>query len=111
MYVQLDFEQEGLIYRVVRRRSRKQRGAGTLDLLAQDESGQFNLISEPSMRATQERINGLLRLDYETFTNSAFLQQGKADAFTTRVSPGASIVVVPANCFTTRPSNSVSTTS
>jgi exonuclease SbcC len=84
MYVQLDFEQEGLIYRVVRRRSRRQRGAGTLDLLAQDEHGQFNLISEPSMKATQERINHLLRLDYETFTNSAFLQQGKADAFTTR---------------------------
>lgn len=84
MYVQLDFEQEGMIYRVVRRRTRKSRGMGTLDLLVQGEDGQFNLISEASMRATQERVNWLLRLDYETFTNSAFLQQGKADAFTTR---------------------------
>ncbi len=84
MYVQLDFEQEGLIYRVIRRRTRKQRGSGTLDLLVQDEHGQFNLISEATMRATQERINHLLRLDYETFVNSAFLQQGKADAFTTK---------------------------
>jgi DNA repair protein SbcC/Rad50 len=84
MYVQLDFEQEGTIYRVIRRRTRRQRGSGTLDLLAQDEDGGFNLISEPSMRATQDRINLLLRLDYETFVNSAFLQQGQADAFTTK---------------------------
>lgn len=83
MYVQLDFEQVGQLYRVIRRRARKQR-TGTLDLLIRDDDGQFNLISEPSMRATQERINQLLRLDYETFVNSAFLQQGKADAFTTR---------------------------
>jgi exonuclease SbcC len=83
MYVQMDFEQGGQLYRVVRKRNRKQR-TGTLDLLIQDEDEQFNLISEPSMRATQERINQLLRLDYETFVNSAFLQQGKADAFTTR---------------------------
>lgn len=84
MYVQFDFEQEGIIYRVIRRRTRKQRGSGTLDLFVQDSDHKFNLISEPVMRATQERINQLLRLDYETFCNSAFLQQGKADAFTTR---------------------------
>src|SRR5690606_31715795 len=36
------------------------------------------------MRATQAKINRLLRLDYETFVHSAFLQQGKADAFTTK---------------------------
>lgn len=84
MYVQLDFEQEGLIYRVIRRRTRKQRGSGTLDLLVQGDDAQFNIISEPTMRATQERVNQLLRLDYETFINSAFLQQGKADAFTTK---------------------------
>lgn len=84
MYVQLDFEQETQIYRVIRKRSRRQRGTGTLDLLVADENGDFKIISEPSMRATQDKINRLLRLDYETFINSAFLQQGKADAFTTK---------------------------
>ncbi len=84
MYIQLDFEQEDQIYRVIRRRSRRQRSTGTLDLLVQDAEGQFNLISEAAMRSTQERINQLLRLDYETFINSAFLQQGRADAFTTK---------------------------
>lgn len=84
MYVQLDFEQEGQLYRVIRRRTRRLRGGGTLDLLVQDGDGQFNIISEPNVRATQVRIDTLLRLDYETFVNSAFLQQGKADAFTTK---------------------------
>jgi exonuclease SbcC len=84
MYVELDFEQEGLIYRVIRRRTRKSGGQGTLDLFAVDEDGRLNTLSEPNMRATQAKINRLLRLDYETFVHSAFLQQGKADAFTTK---------------------------
>ncbi len=83
MHVQLDFEQEGTIYRVLRRRSRKQRGVGTLDLFALVD-GQPNTLSEPSIRETQQKINRLLKLDYETFVHSAFLQQGKADAFTTK---------------------------
>ncbi len=83
MLVQLDFEQEGTNYRVVRRRSRKGRGTGALDLFSIVD-GQPNTLSEPSIRETQDKINRLLRLDYETFTNSAFLQQGKADAFTTK---------------------------
>src|SRR3954451_24497218 len=83
MYVLLEFEQEGLTYQVIRRRSRT-RSTGTLDLIALDEDGTPNNISEPNMRATQEKINRLLNLDYETFVHSAFLQQGKADAFTTK---------------------------
>ncbi len=84
MYVQLDFAQEGMFYRVIRKRSRRQRGVGSLDLLTLLEDGQWNTISEPAIRDTQDKINRLLRLDYETFVHSAFLQQGKADAFTTK---------------------------
>lgn len=83
MYVQLDFEQEGINYRVIRRRSRKS-NSGSLDLFAIEDDGNLNTLSEPNMRGTQEKINRLLRLDYETFVHSAFLQQGKADAFTTK---------------------------
>ena len=83
MFVELEFEQDGLIYQVTRRRARG-RNVGTLDLVALDADGTPNILSEPSMRATQERINRLLNLDYETFVHSAFLQQGKADAFTTK---------------------------
>jgi exonuclease SbcC len=82
MYVRLDFEQENALYRVVRHRSRKRGGEGRLDLFVVHPDGTLETRSEPSMRATQERINTLLRLDYETFVHSAFLQQGKADAFT-----------------------------
>ncbi len=84
MYVQLDFEQEGTTYRVVRRRKTGKRGQGQLDLFILNEGEQPRTINEPSMRATQFKIDEILRLDYETFINSAFLQQGKADAFTTK---------------------------
>ncbi|MBI5670135.1 MAG: SMC family ATPase [Chloroflexi bacterium] len=83
MLVQLDFEQEGIIYRVIRKRSRRNRGTGELNLYSLVD-GQITTLSEPAMRDTQEKINRLLRLDYETFVHSAFLQQGKADAFTTQ---------------------------
>lgn len=81
MHVQLDFEQEGQRYRVIRRLSRKKQSVSTLDLFSLLD-GQLNTLSEPSMRETQHKINRLLRLDYETFVHSAFLQQGRADAFT-----------------------------
>ena len=81
MYVQLDFEQEGSIYRVVRRRSRRRSKSGALDLLLQD-GDDWATLSEATMSATQRRIDSLLRLDYDLFTHSAFLQQGRADAFT-----------------------------
>lgn len=84
MYVQLDFEQEGILWRVLRRRNRGKRGQGTLDLFILKEDGSRTLQSEPAMRHTQDKINRILRLDYDTFVHSAFLQQGKADAFTTR---------------------------
>ncbi|MCC6613992.1 MAG: SMC family ATPase [Anaerolineae bacterium] len=84
MYVQLDFEQEGTIYRVLRQRTRKSGGAGTLELFSIGDDGQLIPLTEPNMRATQARINRLLRLDHETFAHSAFLQQGRADAFTVK---------------------------
>lgn len=84
MYVQLDFEQEGIMWRVLRRRSGGRRGQGTLDLFIIQPDGSKVLQSENAVRQTQDKINRILRLDYETFIHSAFLQQGKADAFTTR---------------------------
>src|SRR5262249_32272597 len=88
MYVQLDFRQEEQTYRVLRQRSKRGRGQGLLTLFAwDDESAQFCQISESSLKDTQNRIVRLLHLDYETFVNSAFLQQGRADAFTAKT-PG-----------------------
>lgn len=83
MQVQLDFEQEGIVYRVLRRRTRRGRSStGTLDLMILRDDDAPLIINEVNTRLTQTKINDILRLDYETFVNSAFLQQGRADAFT-----------------------------
>lgn len=83
MSVSLDFEHENLRYRVTRRRARAGRGSrATLDLLVWGQNARPRLINEDGVRRTQDKINSILRLDYDTFVHSAFLQQGKADAFT-----------------------------
>lgn len=86
MMVQLDFIQGESLYRVVRKRQKgksAKQGRSTLDLFVWDaEFNQHQLISAPSIRETDARICDLLRLTYDTFVDSAFLQQGKADSFT-----------------------------
>ncbi len=83
MQVQLDFEQDGAPYRIIRRRARAGRGSrGALDLLAWGENAAPRVINAGGIRRTQEQINDLLRLDFDTFVHSAYLQQGRADAFT-----------------------------
>ncbi len=39
-------------------------------------------LTEATTRATQARIQNILRLDYDTFVNASFFLQGKADQFT-----------------------------
>ncbi len=82
MGVALDFEQDGMRYRVSRRRARAGRGSrGALDLMVWGANDRPRLINEDGTRRTQRKINQILRLDYHTFVHSAFLQQGRADAF------------------------------
>jgi len=84
MSIQLDFEQEGVHYRVYRQRSAGRRGQTRLQLFTIPSDEAPHLINPGGVRETQEKINEILRLDYETFIHSAFLQQGKADAFTVK---------------------------
>ncbi len=83
MTVRLEFDLGGVLYRVIRQRSAAGRGSSGLELQAKTQNG-FASLSETSIRNTQRRINSLLRLDYDTFVNSAFLLQGRADEFTTK---------------------------
>jgi len=83
MEVEFTFDLGGSVYRVLRKRDSSKRGRTLLDLQVQHD-GEFRSIAESTVRGTQAAIIRLLRMDYETFTNSAFLLQGKADAFTTR---------------------------
>lgn len=86
MYVQLDFEQHNEHYRVLRRRLRGSRSRATRGNLRlyRLEHGEIIDISAANLTATDERLRQLLRLDYETFIHSAFLLQGRSDAFTVR---------------------------
>jgi len=83
MEVEFTFDLGRTVYRVLRKRDSTKRGRTLLDLQVQHD-GEFRSIAESTVRETQAAIIRLLRMDYETFTNSAFLLQGKADAFTTR---------------------------
>lgn len=88
MRVALLFEQQGARYRVIRLREAGKRAASVLDFQVWDDSaGSWRGLGARTLRETQARINDLLRLDYETFINSAFLLQGRADEFTTKT-PG-----------------------
>ena len=85
MYVELDFLSRGQRYRVIRRYSRSGRtrqGHPLLELQVVTEDGATPL-TEGVSRETQARITELIHMDYETFTNTAFLKQGDADRFTT----------------------------
>ena len=83
MDVEFIFDLGGTVYRVLRKRDSSKGGRTLLDFQVRDQD-RFRSITEPTIRATQAAIIRLLRMDYDTFTNSAFLLQGRADAFTTR---------------------------
>lgn len=65
-------------YRVVRIRYRGQGAA--LEFQVQTEDG-FRTLTGRGMKATQRLIQHHIRLDYDTFVNSAYLRQGRADEF------------------------------
>jgi exonuclease SbcC len=74
-----------LCYRVLRKRSARRRGQSGLELHGWDpEEERFRSLTETSITRTQRKINELLRMDYDTFINSAFLLQGRADEFTVK---------------------------
>ena len=71
----------------IRRRSggRRRQGATDLQLVAVSEDGNATqVVSGNSVRETQARIEQLVGMEYETFINSAFLMQGRADEFTSK---------------------------
>ena len=82
MQVEFTFDLEGNRYRVLRQRLAGKRGRSVLELQISDGDGIFRSISENTIRETQNKITRILRLDYDTFVNSAFLLQGRADEFT-----------------------------
>lgn len=87
MYVTLDFRQDGQLYRVRREFKRGKNNQSTLHLYYWDAKLNQFVPRAESIRETQENITRLLRLDCETFINSAFVRQNQADSFTIKT-PG-----------------------
>ncbi|MGB7376465.1 MAG: exonuclease subunit SbcC [Rivularia sp. (in: cyanobacteria)] len=76
--VDFTFEANGEIYRVIRTRRRGTSSA--LEFQIETEEG-FKSLTGKGLRATQEEVINHIKLDYDTFINSAYLRQGRADEF------------------------------
>lgn len=83
MEVEFEFELDQHQYRVIRKRQRRGK-SGYSDLqFAVLADGGYKVLTEGSVGETERLIERTLRMSYETFTNSSFIQQGRADSFTT----------------------------
>ena len=85
--VELEFVARDTQYRVIRShsrgRSRNRPGATDLQLQLLND-GQAQPITGNTVRESQYKIDQLIGMDYDTFINSAFLMQGRADEFTSK---------------------------
>ena len=85
--VEMDFTARDTPYRVIRSRSRGggRRRQGVTDLQLQVlGTGDPQPITGNQIRESQTKIDHILGMDYDTFVNSAFLLQGRADEFTNK---------------------------
>jgi exonuclease SbcC len=85
--VELDFMARDTHYRAVRTHARGggRRRQGVTDLQLQVLGpGGAQPITGNHIRETQAKIDQTIGMDYETFTNSAFLLQGRADEFSNK---------------------------
>ena len=77
--VVFDFRYENNLYRVQRSKPRDK--TAMLEFFICTEEGNWKPLTEKSIRETEARIQGTLRMDYDTFINASFLLQGRADQF------------------------------
>lgn len=88
MMVCLDFTCNKITYRIRREFSligKKPYSILEFGILDQsipgDPTGQLRPLTDKTIRATQEKIDTLIGLNYESFINSAFLRQGQSNEF------------------------------
>jgi exonuclease SbcC len=83
MEVEFEFALDGDQYRVIRKRQvRGRKSYPDLQFAVLCDDG-YKPLTERSVQETQRLIQRTLRMSYETFTSSSFIQQGRADTFTT----------------------------
>ena len=83
MEVEFEFLLDDHQYRVIRKRQRRGKsGYSDLQFAILGEDG-YRALTERSVGETERVIERTLGMSYETFTSSSFIQQGRADTFTT----------------------------
>ncbi|MBR8830594.1 MAG: Chromosome partition protein Smc [Chroococcopsis gigantea SAG 12.99] len=82
--VDYEFSLNEQVYKIIRSRTRGKSSSLDFQIKAGND---FRTLSGRKVRDTQAQIVGSLKLDYDTFINSAYLRQGQADEFMKR-SPG-----------------------
>ena len=94
--VELDFMARDTRYRTVRTHARgggrRRQGVTDLQLQVLGPDG-AQPITGNSIRDTQAKIDQTVGMDYETFTNSAFLLQGRADEFSNKTPADRKVVL------------------
>ena len=83
MMVSLDFLCNGILYRIKREYTQKKKtGQSNLEFgILDKETDTFRPLTDKTIRTTQAKIIKIVGLDYEGFTNSAFLRQGRSQEF------------------------------
>lgn len=88
MSCELEFLQEAELYRVYRSRVKafkSSQGKSNLEFqIFNPKEKSWLSLSMSSVRQTQELIIKTIKMDHETFVNSVYLRQGKADEFTVK---------------------------
>ena len=77
--VAFEFKYENETYRVDRSKTRGK--STTLEFQIKNSDEKWKPLTEAGIRATEDCIKDILRLDYDTFVNASFFLQGKADMF------------------------------
>jgi len=83
MQVEFVFDLEGDRYRIIRTFSLAPKSSrpGLEFQVFNQKDNEYISLTCPSIRKTQEKITKTLRIDYQTFINSAFILQGRIDEF------------------------------
>jgi exonuclease SbcC len=84
MLVELVFEVNNIVYRVTRSFSTERRGGSKLDLAQATDASltTWTVLNGSGINETQHKItHDIVGMSYHIFQNSAYLRQGKADAF------------------------------
>lgn len=82
MMVILEFDVNGTIYRVRREFLHTQsKSFATLDFGIQGSDGKLLSLTDKTIKDTQDKIEKMIGITYESFTNSTFLRQGQSNEF------------------------------